>query len=130
MATTLNHSAIDRRYGFELKNYGVFAIALLLNWPQPLTAQVAPLPGLPATEGARTASLYALYQQKVGSYTVHTQHLNSDGSPKYVNALITEDSPYLKQHVHNPVNWFPWGEGLFAPGKPVDRIVDVLLQVG
>ena len=26
------------------------------------------------------------------------------------NALIHETSPYLLQHAHNPVNWYPWGE--------------------
>jgi uncharacterized protein YyaL (SSP411 family) len=112
-----------------LKNCaGFFAIALLLSWPQLLVAQVAPLPGLPATELARTARLYAIYQQKVGSYTVHTQHLNADGSPKYVNALITEDSPYLKQHVHNPVNWFPWSEEAFSRAEAENK--PIFLSIG
>lgn len=26
------------------------------------------------------------------------------------NRLINEKSPYLLQHAHNPVNWYPWGE--------------------
>lgn len=26
------------------------------------------------------------------------------------NKLITEKSPYLLQHAHNPVHWYPWGE--------------------
>lgn len=30
--------------------------------------------------------------------------------PKYTNALAKEDSLYLRQHAHNPVNWLPWGE--------------------
>ncbi len=29
--------------------------------------------------------------------------------PAHTNALINETSPYLLQHAHNPVNWFPWG---------------------
>ncbi len=29
---------------------------------------------------------------------------------QYTNALIHESSPYLQQHAHNPVNWYPWGE--------------------
>ncbi|NJK96191.1 MAG: DUF255 domain-containing protein [Bacteroidales bacterium] len=32
---------------------------------------------------------------------------------KYTNHLINENSPYLLQHAHNPVNWFPWGEESF-----------------
>ena len=27
----------------------------------------------------------------------------------YTNQLINETSPYLLQHAHNPVNWYPWG---------------------
>ncbi len=111
-----------------MKNCGIFAIALLLNWPQLLVAQVAPLPGLSAAEGVRTARLHAIYQQKVGSYTVHTQHLNSNGSPMYVNALVTEDSPYLKQHAHNPVNWFPWGEEAFARARAENK--PIFLSIG
>ncbi|HKD52710.1 MAG TPA: thioredoxin domain-containing protein [Steroidobacteraceae bacterium] len=38
-----------------------------------------------------------------------TRHLNSDGAPKYTNHLISETSPYLRKHAHNPVEWYPWG---------------------
>ncbi len=42
---------------------------------------------------------------------------------KFTNALINETSPYLLQHAHNPVNWYPWGEEAFgrarAEGKPI-----------
>ena len=30
-------------------------------------------------------------------------------SPKFSNRLISETSPYLLQHAHNPVDWYPWG---------------------
>ena len=29
---------------------------------------------------------------------------------KYTNHLIHENSPYLLQHAHNPVDWHPWNE--------------------
>ena len=29
--------------------------------------------------------------------------------PLYTNRLILQDSPYLMQHAHNPVVWYPWG---------------------
>ena len=39
------------------------------------------------------------------------------------NRLIHEPSPYLQQHAHNPVDWFPWAEEAFAKarieGKPI-----------
>jgi uncharacterized protein YyaL (SSP411 family) len=34
----------------------------------------------------------------------------NDPEPAFTNALIHESSPYLLQHAHNPVNWYPWGE--------------------
>nr|WP_302182916.1 DUF255 domain-containing protein [Bacillus nakamurai] len=36
---------------------------------------------------------------------------------KVPNSLITEKSPYLLQHAHNPVNWHPWGEEAFEKAK-------------
>src|SRR5258708_1328430 len=37
-----------------------------------------------------------------------TRHINDDGTPKYTNHLISETSPYLQQHAHNPVEWYAW----------------------
>jgi uncharacterized protein YyaL (SSP411 family) len=47
-----------------------------------------------------------------------------DGAvPRFTNRLILETSPYLRQHAHNPVNWYPWGDEAFdearRSGKPV-----------
>lgn len=40
-----------------------------------------------------------------------------------LNRLINETSPYLLQHAHNPVDWYPWGDEAFkkdeAEGKPI-----------
>jgi uncharacterized protein len=44
-------------------------------------------------------------------------HLNSDDTPKYANRLVTETSPYLKQHAHNPVDWYPWGAEAFERAR-------------
>ena len=42
---------------------------------------------------------------------------------EYTNSLIKEKSPYLLQHAHNPVNWYPWGDDAFrkalAERKPI-----------
>nr|MBS0037361.1 thioredoxin domain-containing protein [Saprospiraceae bacterium] len=32
-----------------------------------------------------------------------------EDNTQYTNALINENSPYLLQHAHNPVEWYPWG---------------------
>ena len=37
-----------------------------------------------------------------------------DNQHKHTNRLIHEKSPYLLQHAHNPVDWYPWGEEAFA----------------
>jgi len=34
----------------------------------------------------------------------------TDTTPKHTNRLVNETSPYLLQHAHNPVDWYPWGE--------------------
>jgi uncharacterized protein len=47
---------------------------------------------------------------------------------KYTNALIHETSPYLLQHAHNPVQWFPWGPEALAKAKAEDK--PILLSVG
>lgn len=43
--------------------------------------------------------------------------------PLYTNRLINEKSPYLQQHAHNPVDWYPWDEEAFetavAQNKPI-----------
>src|SRR5688500_243124 len=47
---------------------------------------------------------------------------------KYTNKLIGETSPYLLQHAHNPVDWYPWGEEAFARAKAEDK--PVLVSIG
>ncbi len=44
------------------------------------------------------------------------------------NRLIDETSPYLLQHAHNPVDWYPWGEEALQRAKAEDR--PILLSVG
>lgn len=47
---------------------------------------------------------------------------------KFTNRLINETSPYLLQHAHNPVDWYPWGEEALAQSKRTDK--PILLSVG
>ena len=44
------------------------------------------------------------------------------------NRLARETSPYLLQHAHNPVDWYPWGEEAFAKARAEDK--PILLSVG
>ncbi|MEC3608538.1 DUF255 domain-containing protein [Bacillus glycinifermentans] len=36
---------------------------------------------------------------------------------------MAEKSPYLLQHSHNPVNWYPWGEEEFEKAKRANKPV-------
>ncbi|MEO6290363.1 MAG: thioredoxin domain-containing protein, partial [Ginsengibacter sp.] len=46
----------------------------------------------------------------------------------YTNALINETSPYLLQHAHNPVDWYPWGDEALEKAKKENKML--LISVG
>src|SRR5881398_2488902 len=48
--------------------------------------------------------------------------------PEHTNRLAHEKSPYLLQHAHNPVDWYPWGEEAFAKARSEEK--PVLLSIG
>ena len=49
-------------------------------------------------------------------------------SDRPANRLAHETSPYLRQHAHNPVDWYPWGAEAFDLARREDK--PVLLSVG
>lgn len=96
-------------------------IVLVLSWlvVNTLPARAANPPRPDAIQSAIETALL----QKGADYKPRTAHFKADGRPAYTNRLILEDSPYLLQHAHNPVDWFPWGSEAFEKaareGKPV-----------
>ena len=48
--------------------------------------------------------------------------------PRFTNALIDSTSPYLLQHAHNPVNWYPWGEEAIEKAKRENK--PLLISIG
>jgi len=44
------------------------------------------------------------------------------------NRLVREKSPYLLQHAHNPVDWYPWGDEAFEKAAREDKVV--FLSIG
>ena len=44
------------------------------------------------------------------------------------NRLIHEQSPYLLQHAHNPVDWFPWGDEAFSKAREEGKLI--FLSIG
>ncbi len=47
---------------------------------------------------------------------------------KFTNRLASETSPYLLQHKHNPVDWYPWGDEALAKAKQEAK--PIFLSVG
>lgn len=43
--------------------------------------------------------------------------------PKYTNRLVSEKSPYLLQHAHNPVQWYPWCEEAIEKAKQENKLI-------
>ncbi len=57
-----------------------------------------------------------------------TVSTNSPAKLKHTNRLAQEKSPYLRQHMHNPVDWYPWGEAAFKKAR--DEGKPILLSIG
>ncbi len=55
-----------------------------------------------------------------------TSMQNATNTP--TNALIDETSPYLLQHAHNPVNWYPWGQPALQKAKDENKLI--LISIG
>src|SRR5437764_7328317 len=48
--------------------------------------------------------------------------------PEHANRLAKEKSPYLLQHAHNPVDWYPWGEEAFEKARRENK--PIFLSIG
>jgi len=61
---------------------------------------------------------------------VKTEHITNkgQGTTRIPNKLVNEKSPYLLQHVYNPVNWYPWGEEAFEKAKKENK--PIFLSIG
>lgn len=60
-------------------------------------------------------------------FTCHTSE-EQEQSSAYTNQLIHTNSPYLLQHAHNPVNWYPWGEEALEKARQEDKML--LISIG
>ena len=56
------------------------------------------------------------------------RHSQSAATEEHTNRLAHEKSPYLLQHAHNPVDWYPWGEDAFAKARRENK--PIFLSVG
>jgi uncharacterized protein YyaL (SSP411 family) len=87
-----------------------------------------PLPGAPPFDEALVHRLDTAWAARPPGEKPRTRHLNPEGSPKYTNRLYLETSPYLRQHAHNPVNWYSWGDEAFDTARRLRR--PVFLSIG
>ena len=85
-------------------------------------------PGAAAFETPLREALVTAWTQRPADYVPRTRHLHDDGSPRYINRLFLQSSPYLRQHAHNPLNWYPWGDEAFELARALGR--PVLLSIG
>src|SRR3989442_352692 len=54
--------------------------------------------------------------------------MTEHAEPRPPNRLIHSTSPYLLQHAHNPVDWYPWGEEALSRARAEDK--PILLSIG
>ncbi len=85
-----------------------------------------PPPGL-RRNPTEHAALQAAFATMPATYEPRT-HLKQNGRPLYINRLIHEPSPYLLQHAHNPVDWWPWGDAALAEAQRRD--LPIFLSAG
>ena len=95
----------------------------------PVSAESDPrLPGVESVDEALQQRLDRALASQGPGYVPRTHHLADDGSPRFVNRLIEESSPYLLQHAHNPVNWYAWSDEAFERAKRENK--PIFLSVG
>ena len=86
------------------------------------------LPGIRELNPIVLSEFKKMRERKGTSYTPRTRHLTPEGKALFTNRLFLEKSPYLLQHAHNPVNWYPWSEEAFNTAKKKNW--PILLSVG
>ena len=87
-----------------------------------------PPPGASAFSEELAAQISTAADRFGPDYVPRTRHLDDHGAARFTNRLVLEESPYLLQHAHNPVNWYPWGDEAFETARRLGR--PVLLSVG
>ena len=105
----------------KIKPYFLLLIALIA------VSVSADPPGVSYSAELRQ-QLAAGLQSQGNDYQPRTRHLDAEGRPLYTNRLVLQDSPYLLQHAHNPVNWHAWGPEAFAQAKRENK--PVFLSIG
>ncbi|KAK5850445.1 hypothetical protein PBY51_001326 [Eleginops maclovinus] len=91
-------------------------------------------PNHPHPPSSRSPLHHHLHQQQPAYHRRSSAFMSmasgGDEAPphKHSNRLSMERSPYLLQHAHNPVDWYPWGKEAFDKAKSEDK--PIFLSVG
>ncbi len=72
--------------------------------------------------------LKVLFSAAANTYPPTTEQAMSHQAGQKTNRLVHERSPYLLQHAHNPVDWFPWGAEAFE--KAARENLPIFLSIG
>jgi len=117
--------------GFVRMSY--LALSLVLaplaaNGSDEAASPTAPIVAGGTANDALADQLYQQYLALGDTYQPRTEHFLDSGEPTYINRLIGEESPYLLQHAHNPVNWYPWGDEAFKRAQEQDK--PIFLSIG
>ena len=80
--------------------------------------------------GSTSSLLYSsfIHQQRKTMAAPSKPSSSNKNDHQFSNALIYEKSPYLLQHAHNPVNWYPWNDEALNKAKKENKLI--FLSVG
>ncbi|KAK5981370.1 Spermatogenesis-associated protein 20 [Trichostrongylus colubriformis] len=67
-------------------------------------------------------------QNLLGRRAIHLSYQKMSAGSRFTNKLANEKSPYLLQHQHNPIEWYPWGSEAFEKARRLNR--PIFLSVG
>ncbi|MEM7250366.1 MAG: DUF255 domain-containing protein [Pseudomonadota bacterium] len=102
--------------------------ALAIGVSGAITAAPVAGPGASTFPGPVLQRLLAAREARGNDHVVRTEHIGPNGEPEFINRLIEEDSPYLLQHAHNPINWFSWSDEAFETARRLNR--PILISIG
>ncbi|XP_072098846.1 spermatogenesis-associated protein 20 isoform X2 [Mobula birostris] len=116
----LRHLSCGTRFSLSLRRAASSIRSAAENGPKAFTA------GVPRRNQLRRGLVRANFVTMATGGSEEPP--SSLGQKGHINRLIHEKSPYLLQHAHNPVNWYPWGPEAFAKAKAEDK--PIFLSVG
>ena len=72
--------------------------------------------------------LYCFFLVLILANCQQSRHGTLEAQHRFSNELVNESSPYLLQHAHNPVNWYPWGELALNKAQKEQKLI--VISVG